>query len=106
MSIAPSVPVAVGIAGWIAAGFGMGALFPTLSVLTLELSPPTQQGLNASALQLCDSLFTATVLAVGGSIFAALLMRAPSWAYLSGFAFSALLALLGAVLAPRINASR
>jgi MFS family permease len=106
MSIAPSVPVAVGIAGWIAAGFGMGALFPTLSVLTLELSPPTQQGLNASALQLCDSLFTATVLAVGGSIFAALLVRAPSWAYLSGFAFSALLALLGAVLAPRINASR
>ncbi len=106
MSIWPSVPVAVGIAGWIAAGFGMGALFPTLSVLTLQLSPPTQQGLNASALQLCDALCTAAVLAVGGSIFAALLVRAPSWAYLSGFAFSALLAVLGAWLAPRVIASR
>ncbi len=106
MSIAPSLPVAVGIVGWIVAGFGMGALFPTLSVLTLQLSPPTQQGLNASALQLCDSLSTAAVLAVGGSIFAALLSRAPSWAYLSAFAFSALLALLGASLAPRVNASR
>lgn len=103
MAVAPAVPVAVGVVGWIAAGFGMGALFPTLSVLTLELSPPTRQGLNASALQLCDSLMTATVLAVGGSIFAALLVRAPSLAYLSGFTISALLALLGAALASRIK---
>lgn len=106
LSISPQVPVVVGIAGWIVAGLGMGALFPTLSVLTLQLSPTAQQGLNASALQLCDSLFTATVLALGGSIFAALVLRAPSLAYLCGFAISALLALLGAVLASRISTAR
>lgn len=103
-SVSPTVPVAVGIVGWVAAGLGMGALFPTLSVLTLQLSPANRQGVNASALQLCDALGTATVLAVGGSVFAALLTRAPSLAYLVGFAMSAVLALLGAVLASRVRA--
>ncbi|GAA5074207.1 MFS transporter [Lysobacter panacisoli] len=102
-AISPSVPVAVGIVGWIAAGLGMGLLFPTLSVLTLQLSPLNRQGVNASALQLCDALTTATVLAVGGSLFAALFTRAPSLAYLVGFAISAALALLGAVLASRVR---
>ena len=101
--VSPSVPVVVGIAGWVAAGFGMGLLFPTLSVLILELSPRHRQGVNSSALHLCDALFTATVLAVGGSVFAALLTRAPSMAYLVGFAISAALALLGAVLASRVR---
>lgn len=102
-AVSPSVPVAVGIVGWIAAGLGMGALFPTLSVLTLELSPPNRQGVNSSALHLCDALSTATVLAIGGSVFAALLTRAPSMAYLAGFAISAAIALLGAVLASRVR---
>jgi len=101
--VSPAVPVVVGIAGWVAAGFGMGLLFPTLSVLILELSPRHRQGVNSSALHLCDALFTATVLAVGGSVFAALLTRAPSMAYLVGFAISAALALLGAVLASRVR---
>ncbi|RDY69207.1 MFS transporter [Lysobacter soli] len=102
-AVSPSVPVSIGIVGWIAAGFGMGLLFPTLSVLILELSPPNRQGVNSSALHLCDALFTATVLAVGGSVFAALLTRAPSMAYLVGFAISAALALLGALLASRVR---
>ncbi|MFC3551704.1 MFS transporter [Lysobacter cavernae] len=106
LTVSPQVPVAVGVAGWIVAGLGMGALFPTLSVLTLELSPPQQQGVNSSALQLCDALFTATVLAVGGSLFAALLVRSPGVAYLAGFAISAVLALLGAVLATRVQPVR
>lgn len=101
--VSPAVPVVVGITGWVAAGFGMGLLFPTLSVLILELSPRHRQGVNSSALHLCDALFTATVLAVGGSVFAALLTRAPSMAYLVGFAISAALALLGAVLASRVR---
>ncbi len=102
-TVSPAVPVTVGIGGWIVAGLGMGALFPTLSVLTLQLSPIDQQGVNSSALQLCDALFTATVLAVGGSLFAALLTRAPSAAYLAGFGMSAVLALLGALMASRVR---
>lgn len=100
-TVVPSMPLAVGVGGWIVAGVGMGTVFPSLSILTLELSAPERQGANASALQLCDALFTATMLAVGGSLFALLLERAPLAAYLSGFGITASLALLGLLLASR-----
>ena len=100
-AVFPAVPVAVALVGWVVAGLGMGTVFPSLSVLTLELSAPSRQGINASALQLCDALFTAGILALGGSLFAALLGRAPTAAYLSGFAITAALAALGAVLSAR-----
>ena len=101
--LAPATPTVVGILGWVLAGLGMGVVFPSLSVLTLELSPPSQQGLNSSALQLCDALFTASVLAIGGSLFAALLPHGHAGAYLSGFAITLALATTGAVLARRVQ---
>lgn len=101
--LAPVMPAAVGVLGWALAGLGMGVVFPSLSVLTLELSPPAQQGLNASALQLGDALFTASVLAIGGSLFAALLPHGHAGAYLAGFAISLALAVLGALLARRVQ---
>ena len=101
--LAPGMPAAVGVLGWALAGLGMGVVFPSLSVLTLELSPPAQQGLNASALQLCDALVTASVLAIGGSLFAALLPHGHAGAYLAGFAISLALAVLGALLARRVQ---
>ena len=54
--------------GWGLAGLGMGLVYPTLSVLTLELSAPGEQGTNSSALQLCDSLFAVSAIALGGVI--------------------------------------
>lgn len=102
-AVIPAVPLAVAVAGWIVAGLGMGTVYPSLSVLTLELSSPERQGANASALQLCDALFTATMLAIGGSLFAALLARSALAAYLSGFAITACLALLGLLLAARVR---
>lgn len=101
--LAPGMPAAVGVLGWALAGLGMGVVFPSLSVLTLELSPPAQQGLNASALQLGDALFTASVLAIGGSLFAALLPHGHAGAYLAGFAISLALAVLGVLLARRVQ---
>lgn len=101
----PLVPVAVPVLGWVLAGLGMGLVSPTLSVLTLELSPVAQQGYNASALQLSDALFTATVLALGGSLFAALHVQTPIAAYASGFAVTVALALLGALLSIRVKTS-
>jgi len=98
----PATSVALAMGGWILAGLGMGLVFPTLSVLTLELSPPELQGANSSALQLGGSLFTATVLALVGALFAALLGTSPTIAYLAGFAFTAALATLGAMLATRV----
>jgi hypothetical protein len=73
------------VLGWASAGLGMGLAYPTLSVLTLELSAPSEQGANSSALQIADALFAAVVLAVSGALFAALVDAGPI-AYLAGTA--------------------
>ncbi|GAB2637622.1 MFS transporter [Kribbella swartbergensis] len=96
LTLNDNVPVVVGILGWSLTGLGMGTVFPTLSVLVLEYSERDAQGANSSALQLSDSLSTATVLAVGGSLFAVLEPRSAVTAYLVAFGLPALLALLGA----------
>jgi MFS family permease len=101
LALLPAVPAAVAIGGWTATGLGMGLIYPTLSVLTLTLSPPAQQGANSSALQLSEAIAVASTLAVGGSLFAALLARSVTAAYLSTFAVAALLALLGLAIAGR-----
>ncbi|MFF0265863.1 MFS transporter [Kribbella sp. NPDC004536] len=95
------VPVLVGIIGWSLTGLGMGTVFPTLSVLVLEYSERDEQGANSSAAQLSDSLSTATVLAIGGSLFAAMEPHSAVTAYVVAFGFPAVLALLGVQAARR-----
>ncbi|WP_455606194.1 MFS transporter, partial [Cellulosimicrobium funkei] len=67
-----AVPPVVGMVAWTLAGLGMGMTHPTLSVLTLELSPVAEQGANSSALQVSDAVAAATALAVTGSLLWAL----------------------------------
>jgi hypothetical protein len=55
-----------------AAGRGTGLTCPVLSVLTLELSAPSEQGINSTVLQIVDALSVAVVLALAGALFAAL----------------------------------
>lgn len=97
----PAIPLAVGVLGWIGAGLGMGVVYPTLSVLTLELSAPSQQGSNSSALQLSDSLFSATALALSGALFAALLPQSAVAGYAAGLLLAAGFAAAGWVVAGR-----
>jgi predicted MFS family arabinose efflux permease len=101
LTLSPHVPVLVGILGWGLAGLGMGTVFPIVSVLILEYSSREEQGANSSALQLSDSLSTATVLAIGGSLFAAIEPRSETTAYLVAFGLPAVLALLGVHAARR-----
>ncbi|HEX7080537.1 MAG TPA: MFS transporter [Gammaproteobacteria bacterium] len=101
LALIPEMPVAAAMSGWVVAGLGMGVVIPSLSVLLLELSPPSEQGANASALQLGDALFTAAVMALGGSLFAAAVMRAPAAAYASVLGFSVVLAAAGMLLVAR-----
>ncbi|MBO9827417.1 MFS transporter [Xanthomonas sp. A2111] len=101
LALLPAVPAALAIGGWTATGLGMGLIYPTLAVLTLTLSPPARQGRNSSALQLSEAIAVATTLAVGGSLFAALLAYSAAAAYLSTFAVAALMALLGLGIAGR-----
>jgi len=101
---AAAVPLAIAVVGWFSAGLGMGLVFPTLSVLTLELSTPTEQGTNSAALQLSDSLFSATVLALGGSLFVALLPRSSTAAFVATFVTASCLALAGLLISGRTGA--
>ncbi|MGW4498510.1 MFS transporter [Micromonospora sp. NPDC004336] len=101
LAVAPGVPVWVGVLGWAGAGLGMGLLYPSLSVLTLELSAPGEQGRNSSSLQLGDSLFAATVLALTGAVLAAGAAPGPG-SYAGTLAVAAGLALLGVLIAGRV----
>jgi MFS family permease len=101
LAVRPEVPVAVAVLSWAVAGLGMGLLYPSLSVLTLELSAPGEQGRNSSSLQLGDSLFAATVLALTGAVLAAGTAPGPA-SYTLTLAVAAGLALLGALLAGRV----
>ena len=97
----PAVPLVLGVLGWIGAGLGMGVVYPTLSVLTLELSAPSEQGSNSSALQLSDSLFSATALALSGALFAALLPQSAAAGYAAGLVLAAGFAMVGVMVAGR-----
>ncbi|MEV0722092.1 MFS transporter [Micromonospora purpureochromogenes] len=101
LAVAPAVPVAVAVAGWAVAGTGMGLLFPSLSVLTLDLSAPGEQGRNSSSLQLGDSLFAATVLALTGTVLAAGAAPGPV-DYAGMLAVAAGCGLLGLLLVGRV----
>ncbi|WP_346537469.1 MFS transporter [Micromonospora sp. DPT] len=101
LAVAPAVPVAIAVAGWAVAGTGMGLLFPSLSVLTLDLSAPGEQGRNSSSLQLGDSLFAATVLALTGTVLAAGAAPGPV-DYAGMLAVAAGCGLLGLLLVGRV----
>lgn len=89
------------VLGWGLAGLGIGLAFPMLSVLTLSLSAPGEQGRNASALQLGDALGCSAALAVAGALFNAAGASASSAGSLWVLGLAGLLALTGALLAPR-----
>lgn len=98
------IAIAAVIAGWALTGIGMGLTYPSLSVLTLALSTAAEQGRNSAALQLADALGIASMLAVGGSLFALLLARAPGLAYPASFAITGILAAGGFGLSARTRA--
>ena len=67
---------------WALAGFGMGLGYPTVSILTLRLSPEAEQGANSAALQVCDVIggiigvaVAATLVAAAGTAHLDLAMR-------------------------------
>ena len=102
LALHPSVPLWLALAGWSLTGLGMGLVYPSLSVLTLSLSPPAQQGANTSALQLSEALGVATTLAVSGSLFALFLQGNVVVGYLLTYAIMLALAVASVVVARRV----
>ena len=102
LALQPGVSLWLALSGWSLTGFGMGMIYPSLSVLTLSLSPPAQQGANTSALQLSEALGVATTLAVSGSLFALFLQGNVVVGYLLTYAIMLLLAVASVVVARRV----
>ncbi|AIY02527.1 hypothetical protein ART_2928 [Arthrobacter sp. PAMC 25486] len=100
----PGWPVWIAWVGWAAAGFGIGMAYPTQSVVVLGESAPSEQGTNASALQLSETLLTATMLAVVGAVFAALLGLGEA-GYVMAFGTACALGLVTLVVSRRAGAS-
>ncbi|MFG1945057.1 MFS transporter [Nonomuraea sp. NPDC048826] len=96
----PGVPLALAYPSWIAAGFGMGLIYPTLSVLTLELSAPAEQGANSAALQLGESVLSVVAVAVTAALF-----TASGSAYWTVFAAALVMAAAGLLVVPRAVSS-
>jgi MFS family permease len=94
-----AVPIAVAYPAWIVAGFGMGLVYPTLSVLTLELSAPGEQGVNSGALQVGEMVFTVVAIAVTGALFLAI-------GYWAAFLATIALSLTGLRITPQSFPSR
>jgi len=66
---APAWGVAV---GWILAGFGMGLTTASTALVVIRLSRESEQGRNASSLNLSDALGSAIFVGVSGTLFATL----------------------------------
>jgi MFS family permease len=84
---------------WTVAGLGMGVGFSAVSFLLLHHSGDGEVGAYSAAAQLSDQLTTATLIGLGGALLA--LLATPAAALTALLVPVAVLAVLGAALAPR-----
>ena len=64
------VPVAIGVAGWMLSGFGIGIAYPSIGALVLAQATPGEEGLVSAALQLAETVGVAVFTGVGGALIA------------------------------------
>ncbi|WP_267244054.1 MFS transporter [Streptomyces sp. PR69] len=102
-----AVPSWLAIVGWGIGGIGMGIAFNASTTDTLEQTPGERQGEVSGALQLAQTLATALIAGLGGAAIAIFRHYDGSTrsALLVVFALTAVLSLLGALLAPRLRAT-
>jgi MFS family permease len=104
-AVSPHVPAWIAAAALFVAGFGMGFTFPSVSVLTLELSAPGDQGSNSASLQVADGLTSTLSVAVAGSVYHALHTSAhadgPVFALMYGMFIA--IGAVGWLIAPRVR---
>lgn len=97
LSLPPVVPIVM----WSFAGFGMGLMYPRLTVLTLAYSDRSNEGFNSSALQISDSVGASATIAVMGLAFTSLAATGAGFPVVFGIA--AVLAALALVPGMRLG---
>ncbi|MEU9830598.1 MFS transporter [Streptosporangium sp. NPDC048047] len=101
VAVFTAVPIAVAFLAEIIAGLGIGIVYPTLSVLVLELSRPGEAGENSASMGVAESVYTVVSIAVAGAVQAVL--GAATLTYVLSFVLVALLAAAGALVAGRVR---
>ncbi|WP_129590762.1 MFS transporter [Sanguibacter massiliensis] len=97
----PGTPLAVGWVAWALAGLGVGMVYPTLSVLVLDVAPPAEHGAATSALQVSDALGMSLAIALTGAAVHVVVNALGIGGYLLGFGLTTLLGLVALWLAGR-----
>lgn len=64
------IPVAVAIAGWAVAGFGIGIGYPSVGALVLSEASGGEEGSVSAALQLIETIGVALFTGIGGAVIA------------------------------------
>lgn len=100
----PSLWVGLMALSWIFGGLGMGLAMASTSLVVMALSPPAQQGRNASALQFGEALGASLFVGIAGTLFATLhpLGNGPA-TFGAVFAAMAVLAAAGLAVSVRIG---
>ncbi|MFB9705691.1 MFS transporter [Streptosporangium sandarakinum] len=101
VTVFTAVPVALAFLAEIIAGLGIGIVYPTLSVLVLELSRPGEEGENSASMGVAESVYTVVSIAVAGAVQA--VFGAAALTYVLCFALVALMAAAGALVAGRVR---
>jgi MFS family permease len=106
-AVLPAAPAWWAAIGWVLAGFGMGLATASTALAVIWLSRVTEQGRNASSLNLSDALGSAIFVGVSGTLFAALHpVREVPFAFGSVLLTMSAVALLAVAASFRITALR
>lgn len=97
----PGTPLAVSWVAWAVAGLGVGMVYPTLSVLVLDVAPPAEHGAATSALQVSDALGMSLAIALTGAAVHVVVDALGIAGYLLGFGLTTLVGFLALWLAGR-----
>ena len=105
VAISPHAPQWTAAVAMFLGAIGMGLVWPNVSVLTLELSDPGDQGANAASLQVADGLGSTLSIAVAGAVYHALHTTAaadrPVFALMYGMFIA--VGAVGWLIAPRVR---
>nr|WP_285509449.1 MFS transporter [Actinokineospora sp. NBRC 105648] len=92
---------------WVISGAGMGMSIASLTVLALRVSPEAERGFTSSALQVSDTVFSATLVGLGGVLLTSLASpAAPTLALVPFNLLMAAVALVGALVFRRSTDER